>query len=65
MDFDATGQLLIRYSAFVIYLRKKWEYNEAVHHLFIDCKKACDSFRREVLFNILAECGIPRKLVRL
>jgi hypothetical protein len=33
VDFDATGQLLIIYSAFVIYL-KKWEYNEAVHHLY-------------------------------
>jgi len=31
-------------------LEKKWEYNEAVHHLFIlvDCKKAYDSVRREV-----------------
>ena len=34
-------------------------------HLFIDFKKAYDSFRREVLFNILIECGIPVKLVRL
>ena len=43
MDFDATGQLLIIYSAFVKYLRKKWEYNEAVHQLFTDSKKAYDS----------------------
>ena len=28
---------------------KKWEYNEAVHQLFIDFKKAYDSVRREVL----------------
>jgi len=27
VDFDATGQLLIIYSAFVKYL-KKWEYNK-------------------------------------
>jgi len=34
VDFDATGQLLIIYSAFVKYFRiKKWEYNEALHHL--------------------------------
>ena len=33
MDFNATGHLLIIYSAFVKYLRKKWEYNEAVHQL--------------------------------
>jgi hypothetical protein len=39
VDSHATGQLLIIYSAFVKYL-KKWEYNEAVHQLFIDFKKA-------------------------
>jgi len=44
---------------------KKCEYNEAVHQLFIDFKKAYDSVRREVLFNILIEFGIPMKLVRL
>ena len=46
--FDATGRLLIRYSAFAKYWRKKWEYNEPVHQLFIDFKKAYDSVRREV-----------------
>jgi hypothetical protein len=46
-------------------LEKKWEYNEAVHQLFIDFEKAYDSIRREVLYNILIEFGIPRKLVRL
>jgi len=45
-------------------LEKKWEYNEAVHQLFIDFKKAYDSVRREVLYNILIEFGIPKKLVR-
>jgi len=46
-------------------LGKKWEYNEAVHQLFIDFKKAYDSVRREVLYNILIEFGVPQKLVRL
>jgi hypothetical protein len=46
-------------------LEKKWEYTEAVHQLFIDFKKAYDSVRREVLYNILIEFGIPMKLVRL
>jgi len=46
-------------------LEKKWRYNEAVHQLFIDFKKACDSVRREVLYNIYVEFGIPMKLVRL
>jgi hypothetical protein len=46
-------------------LEKKWEYNDTVHQLFIDFKKAYDSVRKEVLFKILIEFGIPRKLVGL
>ena len=46
-------------------LEKKWESNEAVHQLFIDFKKAYDSVRREVLYNILIEYVIPMKLVSL
>ena len=46
-------------------LEKKWEYNEAVHQLFVDFKKAYDSVRREVLYNIRIEFGVPKKLVRL
>jgi sorting nexin-29 len=46
-------------------LEKKWEYNGTVHQLFIDFKKAYDSVRREVLYSILIEFGIPRKLVSL
>jgi hypothetical protein len=46
-------------------LEKKWEYNEAVPQLFIDFKKAYDSVRREILYNILIVSGIPMKLVRL
>ena len=44
---------------------KKWEYNEEVHQLFIDFKKAYDSVRKEILYKIFIEFGIPRKLVRL
>ena len=44
---------------------KKWEYNEEVHQLFIYFKKAYDSVRREVLYKILIEFGIPRTHVRL
>jgi hypothetical protein len=46
-------------------LEKKWEYNAAVHQPFVDFKEANDSVRREVLYNILIEFGIPKKLVRL
>ena len=53
------------YSAFVKYSRKKWEYNEAVRQLYIDFKKAYDGFRSEVMYSILTEFGIPKKLVRI
>jgi sorting nexin-29 len=36
-----------------------------VYQLFVDFKKAYDSVRREVLYNILVKLGIPIKLVRL
>jgi hypothetical protein len=44
-------------------LEKKWWYNGTVHQLFIDFKKAYDSVKREVLYNILLEFGIPKKPV--
>jgi hypothetical protein len=54
----ARAQLLIRF----------WRKNGStmrVHQLFIDFKKACDSVRKEVLYNILTEFGALMKLVRL
>ncbi|KAJ4445845.1 hypothetical protein ANN_12530 [Periplaneta americana] len=41
------------------------EYKGIVHQLFIDFKKAYDSVKIEVLYDILIEFGIPKKLVRL
>jgi hypothetical protein len=32
-------------------VEKKWKYNETVHQPLVDFKKACDSFRRDVLFS--------------
>jgi hypothetical protein len=46
-------------------VEKKWVYNGIVHHLFIDFKKAYNSVKREVFYNILLEFSIPKKLVRL
>ena len=45
--------------------KKKWECSWMVHQLFIDCKKACDSVRRAVLYNIFIEFGILKKLFSL
>ena len=42
-------------------LEKKWEYSKAVLQLFTDLKKAYDSVRREVLYNILIAFGIPHE----
>jgi hypothetical protein len=36
-----------------------------VNQLFTDFKKAYASVKREVLYNILIDFGIPKKLVRL
>jgi hypothetical protein len=58
---NITDELLIRvfffFFAFVKYWRKKWEYNETIYQLFIDLKKAYDSVRREVSYNILVVWG--------
>jgi hypothetical protein len=65
VDFVATDQPLFHIFCIRQILEKKLEYNEAVHQLFIEFKKAYDSVRREALHNILIEFGIPKKLVRL
>jgi hypothetical protein len=36
-----------------------------VYQLFIDFRKAYESVRREVLYSVLIEFGVPMKLVRL
>jgi hypothetical protein len=65
VGFSVTDHLLIRFFAFVRFWGKKWEYNETLHHSSINFKKAYDAVRREVLYNILIEFGVPMKLVRL
>jgi len=58
VEMDATDQLPIIYSAFVIYLRKKkmrlqWSSASAIYRLQESL------FRREVWCIILIECCIP------
>jgi hypothetical protein len=65
VGFDVTDQLVIRFFAFHQILEKNLEDNETVHQLFIDFKEACDSVRREVLYNILTQFGVSMELVRL
>jgi hypothetical protein len=57
-------QLLIRFSEFPRYCIKNGSTMRQ-HQLFIDLKKAYDSVRRKVLYNILIEFGVPMKLVML
>jgi hypothetical protein len=54
VDFDATVPTTDHVFCICQILEKQWEYNEAVHQLFVDFEKAYDSFRREVLRNILS-----------
>jgi hypothetical protein len=37
---------------------------DSVQQLFIDIKKAYDSVRKEELYNIVIEFGVPIKFVR-
>jgi hypothetical protein len=59
VDFDATGQLLIIYSAFVNTSEKMGIQRSSASALY-RLKKDCDPVRMEFLYNIL-----PIKLVRL
>jgi len=62
VDFHTTGEQVIIIVHSSNTWGKKWEYDEAVHQLFINFLKACDSVRWEALYNILIEFGIPMKL---
>ncbi|KAJ4444402.1 hypothetical protein ANN_06194 [Periplaneta americana] len=48
-----------------VIMEKKWEYKGTVHQLLTDFKNAYDSVKREVLYDILTEFGILKKLVPL
>jgi hypothetical protein len=56
VDFDTIDQLLHLSDTW-----EKWGNASAIFYF----EKACDSVRRDVLYSILIEFGIPMKLVRL
>jgi len=41
------------------------ELQKAVHQLFMDFRRAYDSVKMEVFYNVLIEFGIPMKMARL
>ena len=54
MDFDESVQIVIMYSAFVKYLRKK-NGNIMVQNIsYLDFKESYNSVRGKVLYNILS-----------
>jgi hypothetical protein len=56
VGFDITDQIIVIFFSLRKILKKKKkkkEYNETVHQQFVDFKKAYDSVRKEVLYNIL------------
>jgi hypothetical protein len=64
VDIDVIGQQLLRIFIFVTYWRKSGSV--MVQYISnLDFKKAYNSVKAEVLYNILSEFGIPRKLVGL
>jgi len=62
--FDATGQLLIMYSAFVKYLIKNGNTMKQCISYLQDFKNSYDSLREEVLCHILIEFGIKIRAIR-
>jgi hypothetical protein len=55
VDFSANRSTTAHKFCICHLLEKQWEYNVAVHEQYMDLKKALDSFRREVWYNILIE----------
>ena len=46
-------------------MEKAWEHSVEIHQSFVDFQKEYDSIRRDKLYAIMAQCGIPNKLIRL
>ena len=64
MDFDAAGQLLIMYCAFVKYLKKNGNTMKQCISYLQDFKNSCDSLRK-VLCHIFTEFGITMRVIKV
>jgi len=63
-DLEQENRLQIKFLQFKIYWKKAWEHNVEIHQIFVDFQKAYDSIRRDKLYAIMADFGIPNKLIR-
>jgi hypothetical protein len=61
-NFDITNQLVILCYYLSNIVEKKIGMYWGVRHPFIDLRKACDGIRRELLYDILSESGVPMQL---
>jgi len=53
VDFEVLDRSLTRYSRSIRYLKKKREYDSAVHKVCIILKKARDSVMKWALWNVI------------
>lgn len=58
---SAVGQIVLLKQL----MKKKWEYAQSIHSIFVDFAKAYDGVDKLVLYNILSSFKIPYKLVRM
>ena len=64
-DFRRNRSTIVPIFCIFRIVEKKWECSVDVHKLLVALKRAYDSVRREALYNILSESGIPTKMIRL
>jgi hypothetical protein len=65
VGFSVTDQLLIRFLCIHQILEENWGTMRQYISYSLDFKKAYDSVRKEVLYSIFIEIGVPMKLVKL
>ena len=65
-DLEQENRLQIKFLQLKFYWKKPGNIrNVEIYQIFVDFKKAYDSIRRDKLYAIMADFGIPNKLIRL